>query len=92
MKMLFFSSERAEVEQVRAGLLEAGVPCELRENGMNDAPVPIVAAVELWIQNDQDSHRAVMLCVELGVGFAKRAATVVIGEDDEGEAGEERGW
>jgi len=26
---------------------------------------------ELWIQRDRDWHRALMLCVELGAGFAK---------------------
>jgi hypothetical protein len=30
------------------------------------------AEEELWIQNDHDSHRALMLCVAHGLGFAKR--------------------
>lgn len=86
MKMLFFSAERAEVELVRKELLGAGVPCEMRENGMGASLLPEASDAELWIQNDEDAHRAVMLCVELGVGFAKRAATVAVGED------EDEGW
>ena len=89
MKMLFFSSERAEVELVRTGLFEAGVACEVRENGIGDGLQPNASDAELWIQNDEDSHRALMLCVELGVGFAKRAATVAVGEDQEEQ---EDGW
>jgi hypothetical protein len=82
MKMIFFSAERAEAELVRTELLAAGVACEVREKETGDGRLSNVSDAEVWIQNDEDSHRALMLCVELGVGFAKRAVTVAVGEDE----------
>ena len=75
MKLLFFSSEREEVELVRKELVEAGTPCEVRDRAI--APGGNPSDAELWI-HDKDSHRALMLCVELGVGFFKRAVTLAI--------------
>jgi len=83
MKMIFFSAERAEAELVRTELLAAGVACEVREKEMGDGLLPNVSDAEVWIQNDEDSHRAMMLCVELGVGFAKRTAMVGVGEQED---------
>jgi hypothetical protein len=80
--MLFFSSERAEVDLVRKELAEAGVPCEVRENGMGDGFLPNSPDLELWIENDEDAHRAALVCVENGVGFAKRPATVEVWEEE----------
>lgn len=73
MKMLFFSSEREELENVRKELVEAGIPCEVHEGDTTDAAPAQPSDAELWIQNDGDSYRASMLCVELGVGFSRRA-------------------
>ena len=72
MKMLFYSSDGAEVELVSKRFIDAGIPCEIR-NG----PFPITdgsqgSESELWIRNDKDCHRAFMLCVALGLGFARR--------------------
>ena len=76
MKMLFFSSERAEVESVRNELIGAGVACEIRQyEAAIDAPRKSTGDAELWIQDDADAHRAALLCVERGVGFAKRPRT-----------------
>jgi len=74
MKLLYFSADGSEVEQVSREFVEAGIPCEVR-NGKNGHAQPAATAScsELWIQNDDDCHRALMLCVQLGVGFAKRA-------------------
>jgi hypothetical protein len=83
MKMLFFSSERAEAEIVCQELCAAGVPCEIRENQMEGLLSAGPPHAEVWIQNDADSHRAVLLCVELGVGFAKRPATIPLAEEEE---------
>jgi len=83
MKMMFFSAERTEAELVRTELLAADVACEVREKEMGDGLLPNVSDAEVWIQNDEDSHRAVMLCLELGVGFAKRAETVRVGEQED---------
>jgi hypothetical protein len=82
MKMLFFSSERTEVEQVQTQLLAAGIPCETRDHGPHGNSAPHCSDVELWIENDADAHRAAMVCVEYGVGFAKRPATVRVWEEE----------
>ena len=67
MKMMFFSSDHAEVDLVAKRFVEADIPCEVRR-----IEVPNPSDSELWINNDKDTHRAVMLCVQLGMGFAKR--------------------
>jgi len=82
MKMLFFSSERAEVESVRHELTAAGVPCEIRENETAGGTPPNGSEAELWIQNDGDAHRAAMLCVELGLGYAKRPVAAAEAEEE----------
>jgi len=69
MKMLFFSADKSEVEQVSREFTQAGIPSEVRSSpGKRGA----VRDVELWIKNEQDCHRAFTLCVSLGIGFAKR--------------------
>jgi hypothetical protein len=83
MKMLFFSSERTEVEQVRAKLQSAGIPCEMRDNPNHSDSAPHCSDVELWIENDTDAHRAALVCVECGVGFAKRPVIVRVWEEEE---------
>jgi len=83
MKMIFFSFERAEVELLRNELTEAAIPCEVRENSEPEGHESIRSETELWLQQDADVHRAIMLCVQLGIGFAKRA------QQDKGE--EEKG-
>jgi len=74
MKMLFFSSDRAEVELVRKELVQEGIPCEVRcaEVAGNNSLHP--ADAELWVLKDQDAYTAFLLCVRLGIGFAKREA------------------
>jgi hypothetical protein len=73
MLMFFFSSEHAEVEQVRKELIEAGIPCEVRDVVPGDGLGQRHPEEELWIQNENDSHRALVLCVTRGLGFAKRS-------------------
>ena len=80
MKMLFFSSDRAEVDLVRKELVQEGIPCEVRcaevaptadcRSGLSGHP----ADAELWVLKDQDAYTAFLLCVRLGIGFAKREA------------------
>ncbi len=72
MKMLFFSSDNAEVEQVSREFAHAGIPCEVRSSACKWSK-PVEA--ELWIRNDRDCHRAFLLCVQLSMGFAKRPVT-----------------
>ncbi|HZR19309.1 MAG TPA: hypothetical protein VFE51_18620 [Verrucomicrobiae bacterium] len=69
MKMLFFSADKSEVDQVNQEFTHAGIPSEIRASaGKRQA----CKDVELWIKNEQDCHRAFTLCVRLGIGFAKR--------------------
>ena len=74
MKMLFFSADRAEVEQVSREFAQAGIPNEVRSSSAKRNASP---EVELWIKNDRDCHRAFTLCVRLNIGFAKRPAQSV---------------
>ena len=73
MKLLYYSSDSAEVDRVRREFLNAAIPCEVREGSALDAKSQPVAQAELWIKDDGDYYRAVMLCIHLGVGFGKRA-------------------
>ena len=65
MRIVFFSSDRLEVERISQEFGNAGIACEVREGA-------VVKEAELWIKKDADLHRAFMLCVQLSVGFAKR--------------------
>ena len=71
MKMIFFSRDRLEVQRVSQELVAASIPCEVREALAKDT-LPNLPAPQLWIQEDEDLHRAFMLCVERKLGFAKR--------------------
>jgi len=70
--MLYFSSDAAEVDLLGSELAAAGIPCEVRQGPSPDGMFPDGGYAELWIKNDRDCYRALMLCVELGAGFAKR--------------------
>jgi hypothetical protein len=72
MKMLFYSSDGLEVELVSKRFLEAGIPCEIRRGPFPATNGSHTSETELWIRNDRDCHRAFMLCVALGLGFARR--------------------
>ena len=82
MKLMFFSSERAEVERLRKELAGAGIGCEVRESGVAEGIFANPAEVGLWLQNEQDYYWASMLCVRLGLGFAKREAVLQAKEQD----------
>ena len=73
MRLIFFSSERAEVELVHEQLTAAGIACEIHEGcGLLESGAPAGSESEVWILHEEDSRRALMLCVQFGVGFAKR--------------------
>ena len=74
MKLLFYSSERAEVELLSHYLIEAAIDCEIHDSGEVKGLSLRPAEAELWIRHDEDSYRAFMLCVEHNIGFAKRPA------------------
>ena len=73
--MLFFSSDDTEVEQLTREFMDAGIPCEIRNTRCKLNGFPTQA--ELWVRNDRDCHRALMLCVQRNIGFARRPEPVV---------------
>ena len=73
MKMLFFSSDWTEVEMVRKEFMDANISCEVRVQGDTEDLPAVAIDAQLWIKNDYDAYRAAMLCVHLGIGFAKAA-------------------
>ncbi len=81
MKMLFFSSDNTEVELVEKEFTQAGIACEVRNGTPPQKPKAKPMDAELWIRNDGDCHRALMLCVHLGIGFSKRPDTPVRSDD-----------
>ena len=88
MKMLFFSSDNMEVEQVSREFHDAGIACEVRNTACTLTDIP--SQSELWVRDDRDCHRALMLCVQHNIGFAKRPQPV---EDSELEyVLEDRRW
>lgn len=74
MKMLFFSSDASEVEIVSREFTNASIPCEVREGVLAIGHAAASRQAELWIRDDRDCHRALMLCVQLGIGFSRRPA------------------
>jgi hypothetical protein len=81
MKMLFFSSDDEEVELVSKEFNQVGIPCEVRRTSSIRGASAHPPHAELWIRNDKDCHRALMLCVELGIGFSKRPARAIVPDD-----------
>lgn len=71
--MLFYSSDSSEVDRVSQELVNAGIPCEIRKGPALNGKSSASPQAELWIRNDRDCHRAFLVCVHHGVGFAKRA-------------------
>ena len=82
MKMVFFSRDRLEVQRVSQELVDAKIPCEIREGLVARDDLPNLSATQLWIQEDGDLHRAFMLCVEHKIGFAKRETNTSEDFDD----------
>lgn len=72
MKMLFYSSDDLEVQHVSKEFRSAGIPCEIRDGPKLISKYVGAPQSELWIHNDKDCHRALMLCVQLGIGFSRR--------------------
>jgi hypothetical protein len=74
MKMLFLLSDSSKVEQASRALTSAGIRCEVRKTPPAKASFDRPPEAELWIQEDSDCHKALMLCLKLGVGFARSNA------------------
>jgi hypothetical protein len=71
MKLLFFSENKAEVKEVSNELKSAGIACEIRRHAKHRGGC-CCGESEVWVQHDRDCHKALLLCVERGVGFARR--------------------
>jgi hypothetical protein len=84
MKLLFFSSDRSEVELVWSALLGAGVYCEVRSGSAAKRTCPTEGGTELWIERDRDYHKASILCAQLGVGFWRHPIRPPGGDSEEG--------
>ncbi|PWU16659.1 MAG: hypothetical protein C5B50_13130 [Verrucomicrobia bacterium] len=85
MKMVFFSSDRVEVEMLSKELNQAGIPCEVRSGVTLEDGTPSVPEAELWVQHDHDRRNAYMFCVEREIGFAKRGQVTTLDDLDEQE-------
>ena len=72
MKLLYYSPDDIEIAEVSKQFAQAGIPCVVRHSALCHDEQPDRACSELWIRNEKDTHKAMMLCVQLGVGFAKR--------------------
>ncbi len=72
MKMLFYSADLTEVTQASSEFATAGIPCEVRKSPPLPNKFKAPPCAELWIRDDRDCHRALMLCVQLGIGFSRR--------------------
>jgi hypothetical protein len=72
MKMIFFSASHSEVQQLGKALVDAGISCEVRKELMVEGVPVELPETELWVQNDNDSNRAFLFCVERNAGFARR--------------------
>ena len=73
MKMLFFSTDRDEVEFVRQNLVDAGIVCEIHDRGVITGLSLRPSDAELWVLRDREYYRAALVCAELNIGFARRA-------------------
>lgn len=70
--MLFFSYDAAEVELACAELAAAGIRSEVRTGLSRSENPEEPVCKELWIHHPKESNRALMICVQLGVGFSRR--------------------
>jgi hypothetical protein len=61
MKMLFSTTDRGEVRQVRKKLSEAGIRCKVHRNPVAHGVFGIPAFPELWIKEEGDILRALRL-------------------------------
>ena len=68
MRLLFSSSDPAEVERFRQTLAAAGIACEIRHDLAGPNTLGIASYPELWIQDDNDFRAASMLFATRGRG------------------------
>ena len=72
MRLVFFSSDRLEVERVNLALMAAGITCEVRTGFVLGSKLQQLPEAEVWVKKDEDLHQAFLLFFEQNIGFAKR--------------------
>ena len=68
MKLLFSSSDIVEIGRVGREFVEAGIACGVRYDPPKGGISPTAPYAELWVQNEKDYYRAVVLFMRLGGG------------------------
>src|SRR5271167_3667159 len=68
MKLLFSSADIVEIGRVGREFVEAGIPCGVRYDPPKDGASPTAPYAELWVQDERDFYRAVILFLRLGGG------------------------
>ncbi len=66
MKLLFSSSDIVEIGRVGREFVAAGIQCGVRYDPPKDGISPTAPYAELWVQNESDFYRAVVLFLRLG--------------------------
>ena len=66
MRLLFSSSDITDIGRVGREFIAAGIPCGVRYDPPSEGARPAPAHAELWVQNEDDFHRAVLLYLRLG--------------------------
>ncbi len=61
MKMLFSTTDRSEIRQVKKKLFAAGIQCKVRRNPVAQGVFGIPSFPELWIRDEADILRALRL-------------------------------
>jgi hypothetical protein len=66
MRMLFCSSDIAEIGRVGREFEQAGIRCGVRYDPPREGACPTPPHAELWIHNEKDFYQAVVLYLRLG--------------------------
>jgi hypothetical protein len=65
MRLLFSSSDITDIGRVSREFAAAGILCGVRYDPPGEGACPTPAHAELWIQNETDFHRAVVIYLGL---------------------------
>ncbi len=73
MRLLFASSDITEIGRVGREFVLAGIPCGVRYDPPQEGACQAPASAELWVQDEHDFYRAVVLY--LGLARNREAQT-----------------
>jgi hypothetical protein len=68
MKLLLSSTDRQQVDGLAKVLFSGGIQSDVRPRPVVEPEGTLVIGVELWVRNDNDYHRAAIVCA----GFTRR--------------------